>query len=65
MALHVESQAPDGGPPRAGQLIYNRDLAATLRSLAEHGAAKGEDPSGSLGGEHRLPRVKHLLLWYQ
>jgi len=34
-------RAPDGGPPRAGQLIYNRDLAATLRSLAEHGAAKG------------------------
>src|SRR5919108_4142522 len=28
---------PDGRPPRAGELLYQRDLAATLRGLAEHG----------------------------
>ena len=32
----------DGKPPAAGQLQHNRDLAATFRRLAEHGAAKGE-----------------------
>jgi gamma-glutamyltranspeptidase len=31
----------DGKPPAAGQLQRNRDLAATFRRLAEHGAAKG------------------------
>lgn len=34
-------QAPGGGAPSAGQLMHNRDLGATFRQLAEHGAAAG------------------------
>lgn len=34
-------QAPGGGAPLAGQLMYNRDLGATFRQLAQHGAAAG------------------------
>lgn len=33
---------PDGKAPRAGQLQKNADLAATFRSLAEHGAEQGK-----------------------
>ncbi|KAK9835342.1 hypothetical protein WJX81_003771 [Elliptochloris bilobata] len=32
---------PDGRPPRAGQLQRNPDLAATFRSVAQHGALEG------------------------
>ena len=33
---------PDGTAPKAGQLQKNAHLAATFRSLAEHGAEEGE-----------------------
>ena len=33
---------PDGTAPRAGQLQKNAHLAATFRSLAEHGAEEGK-----------------------
>ena len=33
---------PDGSAPKAGQLQKNAHLAATFRSLAEHGAEEGE-----------------------
>lgn len=33
---------PDGTAPKAGQLQKNAHLAATFKSLAEHGAEKGE-----------------------
>lgn len=39
------TQAPGGGAPKAGQLMRNEDLAATFRSLAAHGAAKGAPSS--------------------
>ncbi len=32
---------PDGNAPKAGQLQKNPHLAATFRSLAEHGAEEG------------------------
>ena len=32
---------PDGSAPKAGQLQKNPHLAATFRSLAEHGAEEG------------------------
>ena len=31
----------EGHAPQAGQLHRNRDLAATFRSIAEHGASAG------------------------
>jgi gamma-glutamyltranspeptidase/glutathione hydrolase len=42
----------NGAAPRAGQLWRNPDLAATLRRVAEHGAAKG----AAGGVEQPLPR---------
>ena len=33
---------PDGTAPKAGQLQKNAHLAATFRSLAEHGAEEGK-----------------------
>lgn len=35
---------PDGSAPKAGQLQKNVHLAATFRSLAEHGAEEGKPP---------------------
>ena len=33
---------PDGKAPKAGQLQKNADLAATFKSIAEHGAEQGD-----------------------
>ena len=35
---------PDGTAPKAGQLQKNAHLAATFKSLAEHGAEEGDSP---------------------
>mmetsp|Transcript_8910 Transcript_8910/g.13378 ORF Transcript_8910/g.13378 Transcript_8910/m.13378 type:complete len:586 (-) Transcript_8910:154-1911(-) len=32
---------PDGRPPAAGEVVYNRDLARTFRELSEKGAKEG------------------------
>lgn len=32
---------PNGNPPRAGDLVYNKNLAKTFRSVAEKGTQVG------------------------